>query len=103
MPQSTRLVFLLVLAGAAFGWTLYNLFLHWKSNMGKNVENSLWSAIAGLRIEKVQIELMLFVGWWILCLLTLRVPFLHLNQPTFISVLLLLAYFAIVGRFPGSG
>lgn len=99
MPQSTRLVFLLVLAGAAFGWTLYNLFLHWKSNMGKNVENSLWSAIAGLRIEKVQIELMLFVGWWILCLLILRVPFLHLNQPTFISVLMLLAYFAIVGRF----
>ena len=99
MASSTRILFLLIFAGAALGWTLYILYSHWKANQGKNHESKLWSVLDGLQIEKVQIELLLFVGWWILCLLALRVPFLHLNQPTFVSVLLLLAYFIIVGRF----
>ena len=99
MSQSTRLIFLFILAGAAFGWTIYNLFIHWKSNSGGHTEDNLWSVIAGLRIEKVQTELMLFIGWWVLCLLALRVPFFHLNQPTFISAVLILAYFGLIGRF----
>ncbi len=99
MPQSTRIVFLLVFAGSALAWTLYNLYIRWKSNQGKNSESNLWSVIESVRIEKVQMELMLFAGWWVLCLLYLRLSFLQLPQFTFISVLLLLAYFILIGRF----
>lgn len=102
IPKDTplRLPIFLMLLGCAFLYTVFQLFVRWQANLRQNkAESKLWQIITGLGIEAVQWELLAFVGWWILTLLALRLPFLNLNRPTFLSFVLLMAYFAILSRF----
>jgi uncharacterized protein (TIGR03663 family) len=101
IPKSSpaHLPALLLLAGCAFLYTMYQLYGRWRFNQKSGPENKLWEIVAGLGIERVQVDILLFIGWWALCLIALRMPFLHLSEPTFFSVILLIAYFAIVARF----
>lgn len=97
--ESYREIIFMVLALCAFLYTVVQLFFRWQSNLKQKPESDLWDAICGLGFEKVKWELFAFIGWWIITLLALRAPFLHLNQPTIFSLFLLITYFAIIFRF----
>ncbi len=99
MPQQQRLLFLLFPALLAFGFTLYQLFSRWKTNQKQTPESKLWAVIKGLEIEKIKFDLLYLGAWWFLCLIMLKTSFLHLNQPTIFSLIMLIAYFAVLFRF----
>lgn len=89
----------MALLGAAFSYTMVQLFFRWQANLKQKPESELWETICDLGCEKIKWELFAFISWWVLTLLTLRASFLHLNQPTVFSLFLLVTYFGIIFRF----
>jgi uncharacterized protein (TIGR03663 family) len=89
---------LLMILGCAFLYTVFQLFVRWQENLKKSrADSELWSVICNLGIEKIQWDLLAFIGWWVLILAAFQ--FAGLDHPTFFSVLLLLSYFFFIGRF----
>jgi len=84
--------------GAAFIYTLVQLFLRWQENFKKNkAESPLWEIICGLGFEKISWSLLAWLGWWVLAVVVLRVgPRLGIIFPLPFSFLLLLAYLGLV-------
>ena len=97
IPQ--RVVVFLILAGCAFLYTVYQLFTRWNNNVKKGPESKIWGVICELGIEKIQWDILGFIVWWVLTLAVLRFTPLNLNQPTFFSLVLFLAYLFFVFRF----
>ncbi len=98
--ESYRMIVFGVFLLCAFTYTVAQLFFRWQANLKlSKAESSLWEIIRNLGIERIKWDLSAFILWWIVCLLTLRASFLHLNQPTFFSLILLFTYFGLLFRF----
>jgi len=98
--NSARLPIFFGLVGVAFLYTLYQLFDRWQKNLKeKQVENKLWKVICDLEIQVIKWDLLIFAAWWVITLLTLRLPFLNLNRPTLLSFILLVTFIGIILRF----
>lgn len=91
----------LLLLGAAFLYTLFQLFVRWQDNRKKGRgESPLWEMILNLGFEKIRLELAAFVGWWALTLLFIGLfTYWGVNLPSFVPFLMVVAYLAIVFRF----
>lgn len=95
-----HLIIFFLCVGLSFSYTIYQLFIRWNMNRKEtHPESELWKLICDLRFETIQWELLAFVTWWVLTLLTLRLSVLSLDHPTPFSFVLLLVYFAIIFRF----
>ena len=93
-------VFMLLL-GAAFLYTMFQLFTRWQENLKKGkAENDLWEIVCGLGLEKISWEILAFVGWWIVTLLILGVfPHFGITVPIPFSSLMLIIYLGLVFWF----
>ncbi len=98
---SARMPVFMLLIGSAFLYTVFQLFTRWQENMKKGkAESALWEIVCGLGFEKISLEILAFVAWWVMSLLILRVfPHFGVTIPMPFSFLMLLAYLAIVFRF----
>ncbi len=102
LPKDTpaRLPFFFGLLSLAFLYTVYQLYMRWLANLKDNrPESRLWKLICDLEIQVIKWDLLVFIGWWFLTILTLRASFLNLNHPTVFSLILFAAYIGIVLRF----
>lgn len=98
--ESYRMIVFGLFLLAAFAYTAIQLFFKWQANLNlSRAESGLWEVIRNLGFEKIKWDLSAFILWWIICLLALRAPFLHLDQPTPFSFILLAVYFGLIFRF----
>ncbi len=95
---SKQIVLFLLFAGCAFAYTLFQLVMRWIQNLKQEPENDLWDLIVRLGFQKIQWEILALAGWWVVTLLAMESPF-GLNVPDAFSVLLLVAYIVLLGRF----
>jgi uncharacterized protein (TIGR03663 family) len=98
--QSYRLYVFLFFVGLAFVYTVYQLYTLWKLNLKNGTDSNLWSTICGLGFQKIQWEIIAFTGWWVLAILTLKIPALDaVGSNGIFDVFLFIAYMAILFRF----
>jgi len=90
---------LLAILGCAFIYTAIQLFLRWRDNLkrGAKAESELWGTICYLGIDKIQWDILAFIGWWVILFASFQL--FGLDHPTFFSLILLAGYFFLVFRF----
>jgi uncharacterized protein (TIGR03663 family) len=98
LPDGPRHAILFTVVACALLYTLYQLFTHWQANLKKEkAENTLWAVIRDLEFEKIQWELLAFLGWWVLSIFVLRIfPHFLATPPVQISFLMLIAYLGLL-------
>jgi uncharacterized protein (TIGR03663 family) len=96
----TRMPVFLAFVGAAFLYTLYRLYIGWKNHFSAGGGSGLWTVISELGFERIKFELLGFAAWWIIAILTLKIPlFQSISNFWPFTLLLFLAYISLLFRF----
>lgn len=82
----------------AFIYTIVRLIMEGIKNKQASVSTA-WDIVLSLEWNPIKWEIVGFLSWWVIAIIFFNIPSINVNHPTFLSLILAIAYIALLFRF----